>query len=340
MQRSVSRLELTYHHPFRIARGGSTTTTSILVTLTHQGLTGRGEGVPVRYYGWTADRVVAAAEALGGLLADREPAQVSSLYPELLAVAGDQMPAVSAVDMALWDLHAQQLGSPLYRVLGLNPKQAGLTSFTIGLAPLDEMLAKVDEAAQYPILKVKCGQPGDLETLAAIRQRTDQRLWVDANAGWGAPEAIELTSRLADLGVELVEQPVAADDLDGLAEVTAASPIPVVADESCRVAADVLRLTGKVHGVNVKLDKAGGISGSLQLIQTARAAGLKVMCGCMAASSVALTAAAHLAPLVDWCDLDGHLLLADDPFCGMTAPAGKILLPESSGLGIRSRVTL
>lgn len=328
----VASLQLRYHHEFRISRGGSPSTTSVLVELRDGDLVGRGEGVPVRFYGWPHDTVVARLTALSETVVD-DPAWFARALDGLV----DVPPARFALETAWFDLQAQRAGQTLQTFLGLPADDPGLTSFTIGLASLDEMLAKAAEAESYPILKVKCGGADDLAAVRALREATGKRLWVDANGGWRPEQGAELSGTLASLGVEMIEQPVPREDLDGLAMVTASSPIPVVADESCHTAADIPELVGRVHGVNLKLDKAGGIGPGLELIEAARTAGLKLMIGCFCASSVAITAAAQLACQATWCDLDGALLVADDPFVGMTAPGGRMRLPERPGLGILPR---
>jgi len=332
MKMTVRPLPLRYHHEFRISRGGSPGTTSVLVELSADGLTGRGEGVPVRFYGWPQDLVTSRLEALAGGVDGN-----ADWFDEALRGLEDVPPARFALETAWLDLQAQRTGQPLQAWLGLPAGQPGLTSFTIGLAPLDEMLAKAEEAAEYPILKVKCGGPDDLAAVRALREATGKRLWVDANGGWQPEQGAELSGALAELGVEMIEQPVPREDLDGLATVTATSPIPVVADESCHTADDIPELVGRVDGVNLKLDKAGGIGPGIALIEAARAAGLRLMIGCFCASSVAITAAAQLAAQAEWCDLDGHLLVADDPFVGMVAPGGQMQLPLGPGLGVTVR---
>ncbi|MCC7491984.1 MAG: dipeptide epimerase [Fimbriimonadaceae bacterium] len=337
MRLTWRRLALHYHHTFRISRGGSDTTSSLLVELRHHGLIGRGEGVPVRFYGWTLDSMEATLAALQPAVEAADPRCADALMIAWAAAQPAQRSALCALDGALWDLAGQLAGQPVYRMLGLDPAQTGLTAFTIGLADLDEMLAKAAEAAQYPILKVKCGGSDDLAKVRALREATGKRLWVDANGGWDVAAAADLAGQLAALGVELIEQPVGRDDYDGLAAVQAVSPLPIVADESCHGPDDVLRLRGSIAGVNVKLDKVGGLSAALRTIHVARACGMRVMLGCFGASSVSLAAAAQLAPLVDWCDLDGALLVSDDPFAAMTAPDGRITLPDRPGLGITVR---
>jgi L-alanine-DL-glutamate epimerase-like enolase superfamily enzyme len=238
----------------------------------------------------------------------------------------------------LYDLAGQRLGVPVYRLLGLNPARTPLTSFTIGIDTPEEMARGAREAGrQYPILKIKVGTPRDLENVRAIRDATDATLRVDANAGWTPKAAVQHIAALADYGVELVEQPVAAGDLEGLRFVRERSPLPIFADESCVTVDDVPRLAGVVDGINIKLAKCGGLRNALRMIATARAHHLRVMLGCMVSSSLAITAAAHLSPLVDYADLDGGLLLAADPFAGVRVEAGKLILPDAPGLGVSRR---
>lgn len=330
-------LELRFWHEFRIARGAASAATTLLVELEHCNLIGRGEAIPVETYGQGAAAVGDTLDRLAARLAEADPSCVESLMLDLLDEFRGQESALCAVDGALWDLAGQLAGQPVWRLFGLDAERAGLTCMTLGMADLPTMLAKADEAAEFPILKVKCGGPQDLDILRALRDHTGKRFWIDANEGWSVDQAASLAAEVAALGVEMIEQPVARDDLDGLARVREVSPIPVVVDESCLTAADVPRLAGVVDGVNVKLHKCGGLTAARHLIATARACGLRVMTGCFCASSVAMTQAAQIAPLVDWSDLDGHLLVANDPFRGYTAPGGRITLPHEPGLGLAVR---
>jgi L-alanine-DL-glutamate epimerase-like enolase superfamily enzyme len=202
------------------------------------------------------------------------------------------------------------------------------------------MRAKVREAEQYPILKVKLGTDHDEEILRTIRDATDKPVRVDANAGWTVARAKEMIPRLEEFGVEFLEQPLVADDLDGLAEVrrvASAHHIPVVVDESCLVAADIPKLAGRVDGINIKLAKCGSLREALRMIATARAHGMLVMVGCMIETSLGITAAAHFTPLVDAADLDGAALTVDDPFTGATIERGQIRLPTEPGLGVKRK---
>ena len=198
-------------------------------------------------------------------------------------------------------------------------------------------LKKVDEASDFPLLKVKLNTGADVHVIEAIRGKTSQRLRVDANCAWEPGEAVGVIKKLGDLGVEMIEQPVDKNDLEGLKDVTDNVDVPIFADESVMVASDVPRLAGVVDGINIKLMKCGGISEALRMIHTARALGLDIMIGCMIESSIAIAAAAHITPLVDAADLDGSLLLRDDPYEGVKVENGKLILPGGAGLGVRRR---
>jgi L-alanine-DL-glutamate epimerase-like enolase superfamily enzyme len=259
--------------------------------------------------------------------------------------------AKAAVDMAAYDLLGQRHGLPVWALLGADSALAPRTSFTIGIDTPERMAQKTQAALAHlyptydaatgsgpatPILKVKVGTPRDGENLQAIRRVAPHAvIRVDANGAWTAKEAIAAIRELETFGLEFVEQPCAAADLEGLRLVRERAHLPILADESCVVATDVPRAAPCVDGINIKLMKCGGIFPALQLIFAARAHGLRTMLGCMIESSVAITAAAHLSPFVDYADLDGHLLVVDDPFAGVAVQDGRLVLPTVPGLGVR-----
>ncbi|HYC31429.1 MAG TPA: dipeptide epimerase, partial [Gemmatimonadales bacterium] len=245
--------------------------------------------------------------------------------------------ARAALSAALHDLVGKRLGVPVYKLWGLDPARAPRSTFTIGIDTPARMKAKVLEAAEYPILKIKLGTDRDVEILRTIRDATDREIRVDANCGWTVKQAIGMLPVLKEFGVTVLEQPLPPDQLDGLARISARADIPVIADESCRTAADIPPLVGKVDGINIKLAKCGSLREAIRMIAVARAHGMLVMVGCMIESSIAITAAAHFTPLVDIVDLDGAALLADDPFHGARIDGGQVILPEGPGLGLRRR---
>jgi len=339
MRPRAESLDLKLQRPFRISRGVQQYARSLLVEITSGELTGIGEAAPDGggYYGETRETMLAALDRLADHLPD-DPLLLEDAAEGLDRALHHGSGALkSAVDMALYDLAGKRLGVPVYRLLGLNPTRAPLTSFTIGIDTPEQMARGAREASQYPILKIKVGTPRDLENVRAIRDATGATLRVDANAGWTPKEAVRQIAALADYGIELVEQPVAAGDLDGLRFVRERSPLPIFADESCVTVEDVPRLAGVVDGINIKLAKCGGMRNALRMIATARAHHLRIMLGCMVSSSLAITAAAHLSPLVDYADRDGGLLLAADPFAGVLLEGGRLILPDASGLGVSRR---
>jgi L-alanine-DL-glutamate epimerase-like enolase superfamily enzyme len=326
--------------PFVIARGGSSEWRLVWVRIVdHDGVEGWGQAAPSRFYGETAETVVAALDRLAPVLADANAWSIEAIEAEMHRTLRYNASAKAAVSAALHDLAAKRLGVPLYRMLGLDPAKAPPSSFTIPITTDDDALRRaLEDAAPYPILKVKLGGPRDADTIAGVRASApDKILRVDANAAWTPKHALHMIDVLLDYDVEFVEQPVAAHDLDGLRFVRDRSPLPIIADESCLVATDIPRLAGAVDGINLKLAKCGGIREALRIIATARAHDMSVMAGCMVETSLGITAAAQFAPLLDYADLDGAALLAHDPFIGATTDGGAIVLPEAPGLGVTRR---
>jgi len=330
-------IELRTRHPFVIARGGSSDYRVVWVRLTdHDGIEGWGEADPSSYYSETADTVLAALEKLEPHLPD-DPFALEWAEARFAHVAPGARAARAALSAALHDLLGKRLGQPVWRLWGLDPARAPKSSFTIGLDTAERMREKVAEAVQYPILKIKLGTDRDEEILRTIRDATDKPIRVDANAGWTREQAIRMLPVLREFGVEFVEQPLSPTDLDGIAAVRRAGIVPVIVDESCLVAADIPRLAEVADGINIKLAKCGSLREALRMIATARAHGMVVMVGCMIESSLGITAAAQLAPLLDAADLDGAALTANDPFVGATIHRGQIFLPTEPGLGVRRR---
>lgn len=337
MDISYEPLDLTLREPFTIARGTQLVANNVRVELSHDGITGIGEAAPSEHYGELQATVFAFLDALRTRLrAAPGSLPISTLHAHMSETAGLNPAAKAAIDLAAYDLLGQRLGAPLYELLGLNPAHAPRTSFTIGIDAPDVMARKAAQAARYPILKVKVGTARDRENLAAIRrERPDAAIRVDANAAWTPKEAVRRIAQLEEFDLEFVEQPVDGRDLEGLGFIRRAVTLPIFADESCIVPADVPRVAPHVDGINIKLMKCGGIYPALQMIALARAHNLAVMMGCMIESSIAITAAAHLSPLLDYADLDGNLLVNDDPFAGVTVNAGLLCLPQAPGLGLQ-----
>ncbi|MGH7725099.1 MAG: dipeptide epimerase [Candidatus Eiseniibacteriota bacterium] len=336
MKMTVEPLELVTRHEFRIARGGRKNWEHLVVRLEHDGRVGLGEVAATAYYGENAATARAALATWEPLL-PRDPWEIEGFERRARTTLNGNRAAWNALDTALWDLRAQAAGVPLWKLFGVDPAAMPVSSFTLGLADWETTLVKLEEAKGYPILKVKVGGPDDVATLRRIRERSTQRLRVDANAAWSRDQALALLPALADVGVEFVEQPLAPDDLEGLAWLAARSPLPLYVDESCHVATDVPKLARRVAGVVIKLVKTGGPTEALRLVHAARAHGLSLMLGCMIESSLGITAAAHLGPLMDTLDLDGHWLLARDPYQGVGGSDGRLILPDVPGLGVVPR---
>lgn len=336
MRLSVETVRLDLIHPFRIAREVSDHKQNVLVRISDGELAGTGEAAPSRYYGEDAGTVIRALEKVPPLLGG-DPFELEETTDRLASALPGDPSARAAVDIALHDLAAQRLGIPLYRWLGLDHTKTPVTSFTIGIDETEAVRRKVREAAGYPALKIKLGSEKDLEIMRTIRDETDARIRIDANAGWTADQAVEMVGRLSEFDVELVEQPLPPGSPEAWRRVREAASMPVFADESVLVSPDVSAMAGLVDGVNVKLMKCGGVREALRLIHTARAHGMAVMIGCMIETSAAITAAAHLSPLADYADLDGNLLISNDPFSGAAVRQGRLILPDGPGIGIVPR---
>jgi L-alanine-DL-glutamate epimerase-like enolase superfamily enzyme len=329
-------LTLRTKHPFTIARGGSSEFRVVWVRVTDSdGNDGWGEASPSKFYGETADTVVAVLPRLAEAIEGINPWSLEEIEHELDAAVRFNGAAKSAVSAALHDLAAKRLNVPLWKMWGLDPARSPRSSFTIGIGEAADIKRKVAEAEEYPILKVKLGSDHDEEILDIVRSEApDKVLRVDANAAWTPKHTLRMIETLVRQNVEFVEQPLPAHDIDGLRFVRERSPLPIVADESCVTSADIPRLVGAVDGINIKLAKCGGLREALRMIAVARAHGLLVMCGCMIETSLGITAAAHLAPLLDYADLDGAALVANDPFIGVSIAGGRIALRDAPGLGV------
>jgi L-alanine-DL-glutamate epimerase-like enolase superfamily enzyme len=322
-------LTLELIHPFRIAHGVSNTRENVLVRVG----AGVGEAAAVPYHGETRDGIVRYLESVD-LTPFRDPSELVSIMKGL---PSGSAAARAAIDIALHDAWGQALNQPLYRLFGLDPTQVPPTSFTIPLAEPEQM-AEQARTSEAPILKIKLGTDADEARLSAIRGATNTPLRVDANAGWTLERARQLLPLLAEHGVELVEQPLPVGDLDGLRALRELRSRPLIfADESIRTSSDILAHRGLVDGVVIKLAKSGGLHAAREQIALARSLGLEVMLGCMIESSIAVTAAAHLAPLAQYIDLDGPLLIRNDPFVGVEYDAGRLRLSDRPGLGLLPR---
>jgi L-alanine-DL-glutamate epimerase-like enolase superfamily enzyme len=330
-------LELRTRHPFIIARGGQSDYKTVWVRLTDaDGVEGWGEAAPTKFYGETSETVMQTLQTYAQQL-PKDPFDLDETDRRLETALRGNPSARAAISAAMHDLVGKRLGVPVYKMWGLDPAKAPMSTFTIGIDTADRIRMKVLEAAEYPILKVKLGSDRDLEILQTIRDATDREIRVDANAGWTVKQALRMLPVLEEFGVTVLEQPLVPTDLDGLAVIRRAATIPLIADESCRTASDIPGLVGRVDGINIKLAKCGSLREAIRMIAIARAHHMMVMVGCMIESSLAITAAAHFTPLVDIVDLDGAALLAQDPFIGATIAGGQLRLPTGPGLGVTPR---
>jgi L-Ala-D/L-Glu epimerase len=314
---------------FRVAHGASDQRHNVLVYLDE----GVGEAAAVPYYGETQEGIIEYLKSVPDLGDD--PFDIDSVLAK--RPAGSRA-ARSAIDEALHDLWGKKLGHPLYKLFGLNPNNLPLTSFTIGM-DVPDVMAEQAKASGQPILKIKLGSEKDEAIVKAIRGATDAKLRVDVNAGWTREQALQIIPRLVDYDLEFIEQPLAVDDVEGyfwLKEKLREQEIkiPIFADETAKNSHDVAKLAGSVDGVVVKTMKSEGIRESLRMIHTAKAHDMQIMLSCMVESSVGVTAAAHLAPLCDYADLDGPLLIRNDPYVGLKYDGANISLPEGAGLGV------
>jgi L-Ala-D/L-Glu epimerase len=334
-------VELRTRHAFHIARETAPAVRrSVWIRLRDaDGAEGWGEAAATAYYGETAESVAAVLPRLAAALEAAAAGDVFAL--ERIEAALDHAvgynPAAKAgVSAALHDLVGKRLGVPVWKLWGLDPAAAPASSFTIGIDEPEVMRRKVREAAGYPILKIKVGTPRDEEILALIRDEApDAVLRVDANTAWTAKQAIRACDMLESYGVEFVEQPLPAADLEGFRLLRRRARLPIIADESCLTSADIPRLVGAVDGVNIKLAKCGSLREAIRIVHAARAHGMQVMLGCMIESTLAVAAAVQLAPLMDYLDLDGAALLAEDPFLGPGMEAdGRLRFNGEPGLGV------
>jgi L-alanine-DL-glutamate epimerase-like enolase superfamily enzyme len=328
--------ELKLKHVFTVSSFSRTTTPDVQVEINYDGLTGYGEASMPPYLGQTVDSVSTFLKKVD-LSQFNDPTQLEDILAYVDGINPGDTAAKAAVDIALHDLVGKMLGAPWYKIWGLNPAKAPSTTFTIGIDTKEVMQQKTEEVkGQFNILKVKVGTDRDKEMIEAVRSVTNVPIAVDANQGWKDKEkALDEINWLKEQGVVMVEQPMAKDKLDDIAWITERSPLPIFADESVQRLADVSRLKGVVHGINIKLMKCTGMREGWKMVTLAHALGMRAMVGCMTESSCAVSAAAQFSPAVDFADLDGNLLISNDRFEGMLVKNGKITLNDCPGLGLR-----
>lgn len=332
MKLSYRVFALPLKHTFTIAHQSRDVQDTLIVRLEDGNLHGMGESTTNPFYGITIENMTARLETFRPVVESGSWNTPEELWELGRVVFADNPFAQCALDLAAWDIFTKKQGKKLYEYLNLNPKHIPTTNFTIGIDTVEKMVDKMKEM-DWPIYKIKLGTENDLVIVRALRKHTDSVFRIDANCAWTAEQAIRNSEELARLGVEFMEQPLGKDDLEGMKEVFKHSKLPVMADESCIVESDVMKCHGLFHGINVKLVKAGGITPGLRMIHKAKSLGMKTMVGCMTESSVGITAIAHIAPLLDYVDMDGAMLLSHDPAKGVTITPEKVIFPDGPGIG-------
>lgn len=331
---SFEPYELKLRHSFNLAKYSRTTTPDVQVRLELDGIVGYGEASMPPYLGESVDSVTSFLSKLD-LSQFSDPFRIEEIHEYMDMVAPDNRAAKASVDIALHDLLGKIMGQPWYKIWGLNPEKAPDTSFTIGIDKADVVRKKVDEASPYNVLKVKMGLDNDQELVEIIREKTDRPICVDANQGWSDKEkALEMCYWLAERNCLFVEQPMPKEMIDETAWLRERSPLPIIADEFLQRLPDVRRAAQAYDGINIKLMKSTGMHEAYKMAVLAKSLGMKVMLGCMTETSCAVTAAAQLSPMVDWADLDGNLLIANDIFDGIKIVKGKVTIPERPGIGV------
>ena len=324
---------LKFRYPFTISKGTKTHQPTLIVELEHFGIKGYGEAPAISYYDITVDKMIADLEGKKALVEkfaftdpDRYWHYLHHLFPENHFL-------VCALDMAGWDINGKFRKKKLYEFWSKEMTTNPITDYTIGIDSIEAMIAKVKEKP-WPVYKIKLGTPHDISIAESLREVTSAPFRVDANAAWSVDDALRIIPELKKLGVDLVEQPLAKDNWDGMKVLYEQSSVPLLADESCVKETDVEKCNGHFHGVNIKLTKCGGITPALRMIRKARELNMSVMIGCMNESTIGSAAIAHLLPLVDYADMDGPLLLEEDVATGIEFDHGKIIYSERPGLGI------
>jgi len=334
MKVSYCTYELPFNHPFTISKGTKTHQPTFIVKLDFFGITGYGEAPAISYYNIPVEKMVSDLE-LKKVFVEKFSFSDPDRFWHYLHHLFPQNPfLVCALDMAGWDIYGKLKKKQLHELWGLDTQHSPLTDYTIGIDSIENMVLKMKEKP-WPIYKVKMGIEGDVEMVAALRKETDAIIRVDANAGWTLEQALQKIPQLQALGVECIEQPLAKDNWDDMKILYGKSSLPLIADESCVKEEDVIKCVDHFHGINIKLTKCSGITPAKRMITKAKELGLKVMVGCMNESSVGTAAIAQLAPMLDYVDMDGPLLLAEDIGEGVKFDFGKIIYTDNPGLGIQ-----
>ncbi len=324
--------DLELKHTFTIAHDSRDVQPTLIVELRDGAFSGFGEATSNPYYGVTIEKMIASLESVRSIIEQDPLTSPEALWAKVNPNLATNSFAQCALDEAANDLFAKKKGQKLYESWGLSVDDNPLTNFTIGIDTVEKMVSKMQELP-WPIYKIKLGTDDDLRIVRELRSHTDAAFRVDANCAWTADQTVKFSGELKALGVEFIEQPLPADDVEGMKKVFAQSELPVIADESCILESDVVKCYGLFHGVNIKLTKCGGLTSARRMIAEARNLGMKTMVGCMTESSVGISAIAHLLPLLDYVDMDGSLLIRNDPATGVTFDYGKVIYASENGTG-------
>lgn len=335
MRVSVRTYGLDLTVPFAIARGTTRSHSICVAEIEHEGVSGLGEASPSGYYGDSLDAARDAIEGAAAIIGG-DPGAIRLIGRRMRERFPSSPSGRAAVEVALYDVLGKQAGLPLHRLLGLSCLALPLTSYTVGVEDVGIARARIDFLRSFPVLKVKVGFGRERELIELLKGETDARLRVDANEGWTVEEAIRNIDAWQKYDIEFFEQPLPKRDRDGYARLKDATDALIFVDESVSSKEDVAAWAGLADGINVKLMKCGGLNDAIDMITVARAHGLKVMLGCMVETSLGITAAAQISGLVDYCDLDGNLLISNDPFLGVKADRGTLRLTDLPGLGVVS----
>ena len=333
MELILKAYDLKLKHTFTISRKSIDVQPCVIVILKDGELTGFGEASSNPYYNITVPMMMADLEKIRSIIESSGTETPEVFWSKMHPYLKDNLFALCALDNAYNDLYARKKGKKLYELWGYTTEKNPLTDYTIGIAPIEKMVAKMEELP-WPIYKIKLGTQEDIAIVKALRQHSNAIFRIDANCGWEVDETIRNSIELKKLGVEFLEQPLPADDWEGHKEVYNHSALPVIADESCIKEEDVAKCFHHFHGVNIKLAKCGGLTPGRRMIQEAKHLGLRTMAGCMTESTVGISTIAHLLPELDYVDMDGPLLLSEDIASGVTMEFGKISYAEGNGTGV------
>ncbi len=333
MQLILHSFNLKLRHTFTITHESRDVQPTLIVELRDGEFSGFGEATETPYYGVTMAKMSAQLEGVRSIIENYDLQSPEQFWDDLYPHLKDEHPfALCALDIAANDLWAKKKGQPLYKLWGLDTAKNPITDYTIGIDTIEKMVEKMQEVP-FPLYKIKLGTKEDIKIIQELRKHTDAVFRVDANTAWTVEETIKNSFALRELGVEFIEQPMKADNWEGMKKVFAESALPIIADESCIVEEDVARCFGFFHGVNVKLMKCGGLTPARRMIAQAHQLGLKVMVGCMTESNVGCSAIAQLLPLLDYVDMDGILLVDDQISTGVTIDYGKVIYAQENGTG-------